>query len=94
MADDKEQIKNLNFSIKLQLRFCNDFKRFKIEAYSKTQGLVWYYGTSTIVGYLMPILCLYIQTVLFQTIQFSMSTQFKSQKPFCFKLFILVNKAK
>ena len=39
-------------------------------------GLVWFYGTSTIVGYLMPNSFLYIKTVLFQIIQLSISTQF------------------
>ena len=43
-------------------------------------GLVWFYGTSTIVGYLMPNPFLYIQTFLYQTIQFSISTQFQCQK--------------
>ena len=43
-------------------------------------GLVWFYGTSTIVGYLIPNSSLYIQTVLFQTIQFSLSAQFKCQE--------------
>ena len=36
----------------------------------------------------------YIKTVLFQTVQFSISTQFKRQKQFYFKLFNLVNKVK
>ena len=41
----------------------------------KKQGLVWFYGMSTSVGYLMPnpFLC---KSVLFQTIQLSMSAQF------------------
>ena len=39
-------------------------------------GLVYFYGISTIVGYLMPNPFLYILTVLFQTIQFSISTVF------------------
>ena len=43
-------------------------------------GLVWFYGISTIKVYLMPNPFLYNQTVLFQTIQFSISTQFKCQK--------------
>ena len=43
-------------------------------------SLVWFYGISTIVGYLMPILFLYIETVLFQTIQFNIITQFKCKK--------------
>ena len=34
------------------------------------------------------------KTVIFQTIQFSMSKQFKCQKQFYFKLFSLVNKVK
>ena len=46
---------------------------------------VWFYGKSTFVGYLMPNPFLYILTVLFQTIQFSMSSQFKCQKEFYFK---------
>ena len=37
-------------------------------------SLVWFYGTSTIIGYLTPNPFLYIKTVLFQTIQFSIST--------------------
>ena len=41
---------------------------------------VWY-GTSTIAGYLMPNPFLYIQTVLFQTIQFSISIQSNSIRP-------------
>ena len=52
-------------------------------------GLVWFggfYGISTFVGYLMPnpFLC---KSVLFKTIQFSISTQFNCQKHFYFKLF-------
>ena len=41
-------------------------------------SLVWFgfYGLSTIVGYLMLNLFLYIWTVLFQTIQLSISTVF------------------
>ena len=37
---------------------------------------VWFYGISTIVGYLMPSPFLYVKTVLFHTIQFSISIQF------------------
>ena len=40
--------------------------------------MVWFYGMSTIVGYLMPNPFLYIWTVLFQIIQFSISTLFIS----------------
>ena len=54
-------------------------------------GFIWVYGISNIVGYLMPNPLLYKWTVLFQTIQFSISTQFKCQKLFFFKL---VNKVK
>ena len=36
----------------------------------------WFYGISTIVGYLMPNPFLYKLRVLFQTIQFRISTQF------------------
>ena len=56
--------------------------------------LIWLYSISTIVDYLMsnPFLCIWI--LLFQTIQFSLSTQFKCQKQFYFKLFSLVNKFK
>ena len=42
-------------------------------------GLVGFDGISNIVGYLMPNLFLYIQIVLFQTILFNISTQFKYQ---------------
>ena len=38
--------------------------------------LVWLYGTSTIISYLMPNQCFYIKTVLFETIQFCISTKF------------------
>ena len=38
-----------------------------------------FYGISTIVGYLMPNQFLYKWTVLLQTIQFSISTQFKRE---------------
>ena len=44
-------------------------------------GLVWFYGTSTIVDYLMPDPFLYIWTVLFQIILYSISTQFSSIWP-------------
>ena len=53
-------------------------------------GLVWFvgfYGISTFVGYLTPNLFLCKQSVLFQTIQFSISTQFNCQKYFYFKIF-------
>ena len=56
--------------------------------------MVWFYDISTIVGYLIPNPFLYIKTVLFQTIQFSSSMQFKWQKQIYFKLFSLVNKVK
>ena len=42
----------------------------------------------------MPNPFLYILTVLFQTIQISLSTQFKYEKQFYFMLFSLVNKVK
>ena len=46
--------------------------------------LVGFYGISTLVGYLTPnpLLCKY--SVLFKTIQFTMSTQFNCQKTFLF----------
>ena len=44
-------------------------------------GLFGFYGISTFVGYLMPNLFLYKQTVLFQAIQFSISTKFTSIWP-------------
>ena len=47
-----------------------------IEEYQKYSWLVGFYGISTFVGYLMPNPFLYKYSVLFQTIQFSMSTQF------------------
>ena len=57
-------------------------------------GWVGFYGISTIVGYLMINLFLYmyktvlkVLTVLFQTIQFRISTQFKCIKLFYFKQF-------
>ena len=53
-------------------------------------GMVWFvgfYGISTFVGYLTPNPFLCKLSVLFQTIQFSMSTQFNCLKHFYFKLF-------
>ena len=44
-------------------------------------GLVWFYGISTIVGYLIQSPFLNIQRVLLQTIQFSISTLFSSIWP-------------
>ena len=44
-------------------------------------SLVWFYGISTIVGYLMPYPFLYIQIVLFQMIQFHISILFISIQP-------------
>ena len=44
--------------------------------YFLQQSLVWFNGTSTIAGYLMPNLFLYKWTVLFKTIQFSISIVF------------------
>ena len=38
----------------------------------------WFYGTSTVAGYLIPNPFLYTSTVLFPTIQFSINTQFSS----------------
>ena len=51
--------------------------------------LVGFFGISTFVGYLMPNPFLCKLSVLFKTIQFSMSTQFNCQKYFYFKLFSL-----
>ena len=55
-------------------------------------GLVWFgllglFGISTFVGYLTPNPFLSKYSVLFKTIQFSMSTQFNYQKHFYFKQF-------
>ena len=49
------------------------------------------YGILTIVGYLIPDLFLYIQTVLFQTMQYSISMQFNVQE-FYFKQYSLAYK--
>ena len=50
-------------------RVLNSFEELRITlAAADNSCLVWFYGTSTIVGYLMPYPFLYIQTVLFQTI--------------------------
>ena len=46
----------------------------------------WFYGISTLVGYLTPNPFLY-KSILFKTVQFSISTQFNCQKHFHFKLF-------
>ena len=52
-------------------------------------NLVWFYGISSIVGYLMPKPFWYIQTLLFQTILFSISKQFECKKQFYFKQYRL-----
>ena len=60
--------------------------------YSAGQKYLWlvgFYGISTFVGYLTPNPFL-SKILLFQTIQFSISTQFKCEKHFYFKLFSLV----
>ena len=49
--------------------------------------LFGFYAISILVGYLMPNPFLYNQTILFQTIQLGISTQFNYQKQFYFKLF-------
>ena len=57
---------------------------------SQFDGLVWFvgfYGISTFVGCLTPNPFLCKESVLFKTIQFSISTQFNFQKHFYFKLF-------
>ena len=51
-------------------------KNIMTESFADWLGLLWFYCISTIVGYSLPNLFLYIQTVLFQTIQFSISTKF------------------
>ena len=50
-------------------------------------SLAGFYGISTFVGYSMPNPFLRKYSILFQTIQFSISTQFNCQKHFYFKLF-------
>ena len=51
---------------------------------SLVRSLVGFYGISTFVGHLTQNPFLYKYSVLFQTIQISMSTQFDRQKHFCF----------
>ena len=60
----------------------------KSDNYMQIICLFVFYGISTFVGYLMPNPFLYKWTVLFQTIQVSISTQFNCPKHFYFKLFI------
>ena len=66
---------------------------FRFLFYCKDGLVGWlfkFYGISTFAGYLMPNAFFKQITVLFQTIQFSMSTQFNCQKHFYLKLFSLV----
>ena len=49
--------------------------------------LVGFYGILTFVGYLMPNPFLWKYSVLFQTVQFNMSSQFNCQKQFHFNQF-------
>ena len=55
-------------------------------------GWVGFYGISTIIGYLMLNSFLCIKTVLFQTIQFSISTRFKCQNIFISSCSVLLTK--
>ena len=60
-----------------------------VKSHPRRLSLVWlvgFYGISTFVGYLTPNPFLF-KSVLFKTIQFSMSTQFNYQKYFYFKQF-------
>ena len=50
-------------------------------AHARLFGLVWFYSISTIESYLIPNSFLYIQIALFQTVQFSISSQFISIYP-------------
>ena len=63
---------------------------FEKKGYWLVGRLVGFYGISTFVGYLTPNPFLFKLSVLFQTIQFSMSTQSNCQKHFYFKLFNFV----
>ena len=58
-------------------------------AFLRLVGWLVFYGISTFVGYLMPNPFLCKWSVLFQTIQISMRTQFNCQKHFYVKLFRL-----
>ena len=68
----------------------NNPQRLIYHQKNKVGWVFGFYGISTIVDYLMPNPFLYKLTVLFQTIQFSIITQFNCQKHFYFKLFSLV----
>ena len=59
----------------------NSISKVHIDSPLGYDSFVWFYDISTIVGYLMPNLFLYIWTVLIQSIQFSISTQFSSIWP-------------
>ena len=56
---------------------CSQLKSFKYMVGWLVGWLVGFYGKSTFVGYLTPNPFLCKLSVLFQTIQFSISTQFK-----------------
>ena len=56
---------------------------------NKTGRLVGFYGISTFVRYLMRNLFSFEESILFQAIHFTMSTQFNCKKKY-FKLFSLV----
>ena len=85
---------NPNFS---QKKIIRNFPHFLFSSHFliqtkcvKSVYLFGFYGISTFVGYLMSNPFLYKWTVLFQTIQLSISTQFNCQKHFYFKLFSFV----
>ena len=61
------------------MNMCDAFKILKVFPFNQL-GFVGFYGISIFVGYLTPNLFLCIWLVLFQTIQFSIRTQFNCQK--------------
>ena len=72
-----------------RILFSNIFSNWVVEVEKKFVSL-GFIAYSTFRVYLMPNSFLYKQIVLFQTIQFNISTQFNCQKHFYFKLFSLV----
>ena len=78
---NKQKTTILKFRKKERKKEAQKLERKKNKEYKKTFKMAWFglllfYGTSTIVGYLMSNQFLYIQTVLFEIVLFSINIVF------------------
>ena len=84
------------FTLEISKKRCRDHRMMKKAVENKTKLKTWnkgwlvgFYGISIFVAYLTPNPFLCKETVLFETIQFNMSTQFNCLKHSYFNLFSL-----